>query len=218
MDSEEANRKLAESRLNMGKDPGGAYADLNQKYENQQQERQRQKSGQTDCFAGDTKVLTNQGWTQIIDIRVGQTVTSYNNSGRLIEREVMRRKVHSSPSKIWKLEFSDGTEGIRVTLGHSFLTERGWLKVSNLKKGELIPFVAKNGQISLHSVEGVVESEGYEKTFNLVTAGECNFIVRGAVVHNFTYLRTLRSLIVNVAYLLRLISAKAYKPFNISIS
>jgi hypothetical protein len=37
MTNEEANRSAAEQRLNMGKDPGNAYKDLQEKYQTQQQ-------------------------------------------------------------------------------------------------------------------------------------------------------------------------------------
>ncbi len=204
--SNDPNRDLAEQRLNMGKDPGGSYADLNQKYENQQQQYNQNKqygqnSGSAACFAGGTRLLTQNGWKQIRAFKKGDMILSYcPKQGILKQREVLKVKVHNEPSRIWCIRTSGDNSRIRTTMAHSFLSRRGWLKTKELVVGDVITAIEFDGTVVEKTILSVRATEEYEETYNLVTSGENNFIACGCVAHNYTYFRSLRSFAVNTLY------------------
>ncbi|MEE9356674.1 MAG: Hint domain-containing protein [Methylococcaceae bacterium] len=195
--SKDPNRELAEQRLNMGKDPGGAYADLNQKYQNQQNN--GGGGGGGSCFTGDTKVLTPTGWKRIQEFERNDAILSYSlDENAIIEREVLRIKRHRNLSQVWELKFSLSKEIVKTTIAHSFLTQRGWIKTENLIVGDSVVYSDSDNSIVNQEIVSATATQEYSETYNLVTSGDNNFIVNGAVAHNFTYFRRLRSLYINI--------------------
>lgn len=199
--NEANNRKRAETLSNAGQDPGGAYGDLSTKYKNQQESQQQQKrvqhSGKS-CFPRDTLILTPFGWREIGTIKKGGTVVSLSPIDEMLtHRTVLNVKVHQNPSQIWVLHFSDSEHALRTTRSHTFLTKRGWVRTLDLVEGDLTQRIESDGSMAWHKIVSVKATPTQEPTFNLTTYGDNNFIVRGAVAHNFSYCRRLRSYLVN---------------------
>lgn len=198
-EAERANRERAQQAVNMGQDPGPMYADLKAQYEDQQ--RRQQNSSDASCFTRDTKVLTSLGWKPISEIRRNDTVLSYSvKEGSFVERKVLKLKEHSNQSQIWEIRLSRSKEVLRTTRAHSFHTKRGWLKTDELIEGDVVSYLDNEGAISNHEVVSVKSTADYCETFNLVTFGENNYVVPGAIAHNFTYLRRVRSFVTNLVH------------------
>lgn len=213
--SEDNNRKLAESRLNMGKDPGGAYADLSAKYQKQQAQG---GGGKPSCFTAETEVLTPTGWRTIATIKKHDTVLSLALAdSALVPRAVLEVKAHPEPVRIWELRFSGSDLVVRTTESHSFLTQRGWIRTRNLIAGDATHLIQAGGGISKQQLRAIRATTAYEPTFNLITYADNNFIVRTGVVHNFTYFRALRSLLANAMHDLdRLMTSRHRRVVNYS--
>jgi len=96
------------------------------------------------------------------------------------------------------MRFSLSKEVVQTTSTHSFLTQRGWVKTKNLVLGDNTLYIDDAGNLVNQNVVSVTATEEYSETFNLVTTRDNNFIVQGAIAHNFTHLRLLRSLITNI--------------------
>jgi hypothetical protein len=73
---------------------------------------------------------------------------------------------------------------------HSFLTERGWLRASQLKSGDVL-ICSDATKKEVASVTPLPEAE---PVYNLVTDCEHTFVVEyGVVSHNYSYLRDTRA-------------------------
>lgn len=191
------NRDLAEQRINMGKDPGGYYSDLNIKYRNQQQ----QSSSDYSCFTWDTKLLTDNGWKNISSLNAGDLLISFSaKNGALHQREVLKLKIHKRPSQIWRIATEGDAQSVKTTKYHSFFTRRGWVVTQRLNIGDFITVVDHEGNVLDQKVISIFPTGEYEVTYNLVTSGENNFIAEGYIAHNFTYFRSIRSLIANILH------------------
>jgi hypothetical protein len=79
-----------------------------------------------------------------------------------------------------------------VTPSHSFLSARGWLRADQLREGDMLALHQTSGN-EMHSVSSVTSSGFADSVYNLITSEEHTFIVDGLVVHNFSYLRSLRT-------------------------
>ena len=86
-----------------------------------------------ECFTGDTRVNTRDGYKMIKDICKGDMIWSYNektNSNELKEVEhVYENRTNSN--KLIIIELENGNE-IKCTPNHLINTERGWIKACEL--------------------------------------------------------------------------------------
>ena len=143
---------------------------------------------QKSCFPASAKVSTPTGIKQISNLNPGDMVLSYKSDGSTTTRPITRKLVHGD-SQICSVHLNDGTK-MKATSNHTVLTSRGWLSINNLKQGDRI--IQLDGEIGVVKISN---EQTLEPVYNLYTAGEHTFIVDGVVVHNFTILRTLRTLI-----------------------
>jgi len=89
-----------------------------------------------ECFSGDTKVLTKEGYKEIRNIVENDIIINYNEStGELKEDIVITRHeniLKSFNQDMFEIEFDNGYI-IKVTGNHRLLTyNRGWVKVIDL--------------------------------------------------------------------------------------
>lgn len=145
------------------------------------------------CFPGDVRILTPFGYRRIESLVCGETILSWN----LLRRSLSVRpitKILSHPlSRIWSVEFASNRPPLRATRFHTILTERGWVRVDRIVKGDCL-VVGENTRQRKPQVLKVLETSQVECVYNLVTEGEHNFIVENLVAHNFTFFRGLRTL------------------------
>ena len=141
---------------------------------------------QKSCFPARATILTSTGLQYIKNIKKGDMVVTYNDSGETRLRPVTRKIKHND-SPIVCLMLNDGTK-LRATSNHTMLTKRGWLRIDNIKKGDYL--VRKEDSVC---VTDIIKEINSEPVYNLYTAFEHTFIVDGVIAHNFSTLRVFRT-------------------------
>jgi Pretoxin HINT domain/zinc-ribbon domain len=145
------------------------------------------------CFPRDVKILTPTGFRTIDTFAAGDFVLSWNMSARTLVARPVTRLLSHGPARIWTIEFASTRPPLRTTNHHAMLTDRGWVRVDRLRNDDRLV----EGLASRHQNTRVVrisKTAEKEPVFNLITAGEHNFIVEGMIAYNFTFLRTVRTL------------------------
>jgi len=150
------------------------------------------------CFPAGSMVKTPQGTQAIETLQKGDVILSWNEAkGGFVERRIQRTLEHGLVP-ISEIHFVDQRDLLAVTESHTLLTGYGWRKVSCINSNDALVF-AQNGTAELVSVDYIDRRVRNEPVFNLITAGEHNFVVENVVAHNFTYLRNVRSAAYNLA-------------------
>jgi hypothetical protein len=94
-----------------------------------------------ECFNGQSKVLTPNGYIPIKDINPGDKVINYSEETKEFKVDTVVKQhinlTNSSIEKMYKLEFDNGSI-IEVTGNHKFLTNQGWVRVDELTKNHEI--------------------------------------------------------------------------------
>lgn len=192
----------------LGRDPnvGGAF---NAGQTNLQIERDRQRNsggGGGGCFTLDTPILTPTGWQALGKIEPDHEILSYDpGSERVISRPVTAVK-HYGLRRLWLLQTRNHAKPIKSTWSHPFMTSRGWKWTCALRLGDEFHEYSENGDIQLNVIESITPSDHYEPVCNLITFKQHNYFVQGALVHNFGYMRGLRSILSDLAYRFRDVS------------
>ena len=192
------NRELAESRLRMGKDPGGYYADLSDQYKQQQQQQQAQKqqaprtgSSGGGCFPSGTMISTPSGSQDIASINPGDYVFSLDvGRGQFTACRVLSVRRHST-RKIWRIGFQDEHQ-VRTTSVHSFHVSDGWKKASRICPGDKVLFYDAQGGARVRSVTESRPTDEVEDVLNLIVEEHFNFVANGSLAHSFTCFRRAR--------------------------
>ncbi len=157
------------------------------------EEDRRRYSG---CFPASALVETPFGKITIGQLRKGDLVMSMKD-GTLVERRITHKLMYA-PKPLCQIVFESGATTV-ATASHSFLTPSGWRQLRSLKKGDVIEQVSATVKHGAH-IREIVPSNIVEPVFNLYTEYEHNFIVDGCIVHNFTYLRGLRTILHNILF------------------
>lgn len=186
---EENDRRRREEADRREREKQEAYnQEMRRREQDREREKLKEKARSGSCFVGTTPVLTPDGWRPMSELGKDDQVVSYDkSSGATTIRHVKERKHHKS-AVIWEVCLTHGKEPICTTRFHSFLTNRGWKRTNQLRSGDILISVGREKIV----VASIVKTNRVEPVFNLITEGEHTFIVQGCVVHNFTYLRSLR--------------------------
>ena len=149
----------------------------------------RQHGNNSGCFAGETLISTPLGFKPIKSIRRGEYVFSVSACGFRLNR-VIQVKRHR-PERIWALDLSNG-EKIRTTSHHSFKTENGWKKASQIHVRDEVFVRSSTGSMERVSIERSNHISDVEEVFNLIVERDFNFVAGGVIAHSFTTLRFVR--------------------------
>lgn len=88
-----------------------------------------------ECFDGESKVLTPNGYVPIKNIKPGDKVVNYSELTNEFKIDtVVKQHINlpkSSNEKMYKMEFDNGSV-IEVTGNHKFLTNLGWVRADAL--------------------------------------------------------------------------------------
>jgi hypothetical protein len=86
-----------------------------------------------ECFAGNTPVLTTNGWVPINNISVDDMVMTRNDDGSFEYNPVVKVHENITPPNedFYELVMDDGTI-LEVTGNHKFLTSDGWVRCDEL--------------------------------------------------------------------------------------
>lgn len=88
-----------------------------------------------ECFDGDSRVLTPNGYVPIKDMAMGDEVINYCEHTHQFKVDVVVKQhmnlAKSSNEKMYELELDNGSK-IKVTGNHKFLTTNGWCRADEL--------------------------------------------------------------------------------------
>jgi hypothetical protein len=88
-----------------------------------------------ECFSGDTRILTPDGYVKIKDIKIGDTVINYSEETGKFKHDVVvdvyENMISSSSEDMLELTMDDGSI-LEVTSNHKFLTDQGWVRADQL--------------------------------------------------------------------------------------
>lgn len=147
----------------------------------------RQNNSGGGCFTGDTQIRTPLGERRIDSLRQGDEVLSWDAATQSLRTRKIKQVRQYGPSTVSSVELDNGNR-FSATRLHSIMTRRGWRRVGALVTGDTVQTDA--GQVK---VRAVTPQRTKERVYNLITAGEHNFIANGVVAHNFTVLRRTRA-------------------------
>ena len=137
----------------------------------------------TECFVGDTKVLVENGYKNIEDIKVGDYVYALDlNSNERFLRKVTRKFEGVS---IDTYEITVNGEKIVATPKHEFyVVDKGWVRAYNLVEGDILNSYA-NGNLEITNIKYIKHKEPV-KVYNLTVDGLHNFLIAKdqLLVHN----------------------------------
>jgi hypothetical protein len=129
----------------------------------------------SNCFAGDTKILTRNGIYRIMNLpKEGEILTKYG------WKQYINPRITQKNAQLMEVVFKDGVI-VRCTPEHLFLTEKGWKYAKNLMQHENIVATIVNRL----SIESVRELNCIEDVWCITVPGIEHFsLANGAVVHN----------------------------------
>ena len=133
------------------------------------------------CFAAGTKIYTLNGFVDIQDLNIGDTIYAFNFSSKEVEFSTITKK-HIFVSK-YIFELTISNETILVTEDHPFyVREKGWVKVKDLILGDVIFLENK----SYENVISIREIPWDDKVHNIEVAKHHNYFITRLkiLVHN----------------------------------
>lgn len=170
---------------------------------NEQHQKSLSGGSSTGCFVPETLVLTPSGWTQISEIQAGKNVLSYDLQNKILETKIVIAKRKYSRRAIWSIQSECSKKAIKTTKLHPFMTQNGWKSAAQLEPGDYLTDIDQNGLPIKNRVLSIDETDECVDVFNLITYGHHNFIVKGALVHNFGGFKGLRSALSDIIFELR---------------
>lgn len=134
------------------------------------------------CFPRYTNILTPSGQVPIIDLNIGDFVTTFDNQGNLYERPITHKFIHDGLEKsdIYRYHLSNG-KILDITENHPVLTKIGFIHIGNLKIGDSLIDV-NDSSVSIISKEFLNNDIVYN-----IEVDEYNaYIAESIKVHNLT--------------------------------
>ena len=134
------------------------------------------------CFASGTFVYSKDSLTPIEDIKVGDTVYSYNLEKDKLELSKVVNTLHRETQGIY--EITTGKEIINVTAEHPFyVVGKGWVKTKDLQAGYELKSSESKATVKISSVKELSKAV---TVYNIEVDGNHNYFVTGStiLVHN----------------------------------
>ena len=140
-------------------------------------------STQTSCFVAGTKVLTENGYKVIEEIKPGEFVYAMNLDTNEYELKEVLQKFDSLTSEIYEIEVADHV--IKTTARHPFyVVDKGWIRAKNLKVGDKLSS-KENIDTTIKKINIIPQKER-TPVYNMEVEGHHNYLITedGFVVHN----------------------------------
>lgn len=88
-----------------------------------------------ECVDGNTKISTPTGNKKIKDIKIGDTIISYNRKNKIFEKDhiknIYKNSNMSDNEDMYELSFDNGVK-LKITGNHKILTKRGYIRTDKL--------------------------------------------------------------------------------------
>ena len=138
---------------------------------------------QTACFVAGTKVLTENGYKNIEDIKVDDYVYAMSLDSNEYELKKVLQKFESLTSEIYQINVADRI--IKTTARHEFyIKDKGWISAKDLKVGDKVSSKAEV-DTTITKIEIIPQKER-TTVYNMEVEGHHNYLITedGLLVHN----------------------------------
>ena len=135
------------------------------------------------CFVAGTKVLTENGYVNIENIKVGDKVYSYNFNNNELELKKVINLINSEAKETYKMDIGDQT--IEMSVRHElYIIDKGWTRAYDVKVGDKM--ISSDDKIVTIKKIDLVTYDTPIKTYNLTVEGNNNYFVTYSkvLVHN----------------------------------
>lgn len=135
------------------------------------------------CFVAGTKVLTENGYVNIENIKVGDKVYSYNFNNNELELKKVINLINSEAKETYKMDIGDQT--IEMSTRHElYIIDKGWTRAYDVKVGDKM--ISSDDKIVTIKKIDLVTYDTPIKTYNLTVEGNNNYFVTYSkvLVHN----------------------------------
>jgi superfamily II DNA or RNA helicase len=134
-----------------------------------------------ECFAGDQRVLTPEGYKRIDGIKIGDKVLSWKANGEIRINSIQRVLANRNPSsKMMELTFNTGI--IKVTEDHKFYIANGQ-KIPAKELTEQHILISPTPEIKMRLIsKRYIERPSV--VYDLTVVNDHNYFVEGALVSN----------------------------------
>ncbi len=138
---------------------------------------------ETYCFVAGTKVLTENGYKNIEDIKVGDMVYSYNFDNNELELKKVIKLINSKAQETYKMDI--GNQTIEMSLRHElYIIDKGWTRAYDVKVGDKM--ISSNNEVVTIRKIDLITYDNPINTYNLTVEGNNNYFVTYSkvLVHN----------------------------------
>jgi hypothetical protein len=144
------------------------------------------------CFPLDARVATPVGDRLLESVKPGQVVWGYNDRTRAQTLTTVSSVSVHDRVDVSRLEFAGGGT-MSGTASHPVLTTRGWRRIRDVKRGDLIWTRISDGSVKAKRVVGLHPAWSTRRVGSLTTGFPGTYFIDGVVVHSFVWLRSVRS-------------------------
>ena len=148
-----------------------------------------------ECFEGNMRVLTSEGYVKIKNLHKGTLVKTFNETNKIFEYKPIQ-KVIEKPILQNIVKVKIGNKTIICTENHKFYTKKGWKKAKDLCNNDYV--MLDNTETEIFNwvrVESVkIQKRGSSKrirelfrenkVYDLSVEDNHNYFVEGVLVHN----------------------------------